>query len=152
MNQARNWRHGETPLSKSRRAFPPLPLAPPRADDARSWRFLLPVRRASPCYRVRSPSARSILSSAASCRSCSFSAFPLLLAQLVQLAVQRHDLHLSLQVHLVVVSGMEAIPRREAVLTHHDDGCLQGADAVQGEVEQKKRIRVEGTSSCDKSK
>ena len=46
----------------------------------------------------------------------------------VHLVVQRHDLHFSAQVHLVIAPGVGPILRGLPVLTHHNHGSLECGD------------------------
>ena len=68
---------------------------------------------------------------------------PLLVDQVIDFFVQMPDLELGLEVDLVVVERAQAILRLQPLLAHHDDGCLDGGEARQDQVEQDERIRIE---------
>jgi hypothetical protein len=70
--------------------------------------------------------------------------------ELVDLVVQARDFRLALQVDLVVEGRREPILRRLPVLAHHDDGCLQGRQHRQEQVEKHEGIRIERVLGQDR--
>ncbi|QTK78493.1 hypothetical protein AT6N2_C0620 [Agrobacterium tumefaciens] len=61
----------------------------------------------------------------------------------IDLLVQGKDLELGLQVHLIVLCGLEAVAGCLPVLRHHDDRCLNGGKHGQKQVEKDERVGIE---------
>ena len=65
------------------------------------------------------------------------------MAQFVELLVQRHDFDLGLEVHLIVVAGIDAVALGLAVLRHHDDRRLKCGIIDRIEVEEDVGVGIE---------
>ena len=68
---------------------------------------------------------------------------PFLLAEIVELFLNRADFELRFEVYLVIVLGVLAVFGFLPVLRHHDDRRLDRGDHREKEVQQNVRVRVE---------
>lgn len=70
-------------------------------------------------------------------------ALVLLPEEVIDFFVEVPDLELGFKVHFVIVLGLETVAGLRAVLTHHDDGCLDGGEAGEDEIQEDERVGIE---------
>src|SRR5712691_9736255 len=68
---------------------------------------------------------------------------PFLIADLIELRVERDDFYFCFRVHFEVMLGIQPIMSRLTVLAHHDDGRLQRGHTGEHQVQEDVRVGVE---------